>query len=374
MNLKTSRLSIAVISDVHLGHRRTPTSHIIDNLLAAFPDDPVTANLDIIFIAGDLFDQALNFSDEEIPHIERWIIKFVLMCSKYDIILRILEGTPLHDRKQSRNIIALNEGLTKPADIKYISKLSIEYLTAYDMNVLYIPDEWKPHPDATWKDATECLSKHGLKSVDIGIMHGMFEHQIPPGCHVEAHKEARYSSIVDRYVFIGHIHQKSHRGKILAPGSFDRLTHGDEGKKGHWRGTLHSDKNLDNVTFVENKNPFTYMTIDCAGLGFESAISKLTKLVNCDNGSYCRIMLKESDSARAILEWAKQTYPTIRWSKKAVDSRKKISQNTRIIKHEVVSITPTNVMDQVSDILKEKGTSETITRLALDQLNLVKEL
>ena len=58
--------SIACISDIHLGHRRTPTRLIVDNLYRAFPDSAETRALDVICIVGDLFDRLLTAPDPDL--------------------------------------------------------------------------------------------------------------------------------------------------------------------------------------------------------------------------------------------------------------------------------------------------------------------
>ena len=372
MNSKYSNLNIAALSDVHLGHSRTPTSHIVGNLNTAFPDNLETKNLDIIFIAGDLFDQSLHFSDDDVTHIQRWITKLLVICEKYDIILRILEGTSLHDRKQSSNIVAINDSLDKRANVKHVSKLSIERIDKHDITVLYVPDEWSPDPNHTWKDVKTCLSKNGLKSVDFAIMHGMFEYQVPPGCPIEAHKESRYESIVDKFIFIGHIHQSSQRRKICAPGSFDRLSHGDEGKKGYWKISIDMVHNSNEITFIENKNPFIYHTINCVGLSFNTAIETITGSVPHTNGSFCRLLLRRTDATHAVAEWAKKNFPTLRWSVKIIDNDERKNISNPITKYSTVSITIENIEDQVKNKLDSMGVSEKIKTLAIAKLKELK--
>ena len=62
------------------------------------------------------------------------------MLKPYNIILRILEGTPSHDWKQSKLFIHLNDLTKAGTDVKYIDSLSIEYIDKFGINVLY-PDE-----------------------------------------------------------------------------------------------------------------------------------------------------------------------------------------------------------------------------------------
>ena len=60
-----TELNIACISDIHLGNKRNNARNIIKNLYAAFPDNSKTGELDIIFIAGDVFDSLFSLSDND---------------------------------------------------------------------------------------------------------------------------------------------------------------------------------------------------------------------------------------------------------------------------------------------------------------------
>ena len=95
---------------VGLGHTRTNTFHVVDNLRKALPDNEETAKLDLILLAGDIFDHLLTLPQEEVDEIQAWITELLAICAKYNILLRVLEGTPSHDWKQSRQFVNLNLG------------------------------------------------------------------------------------------------------------------------------------------------------------------------------------------------------------------------------------------------------------------------
>ena len=144
-----SRLKIAELSDVHLGHHKTHAKHIIENLNKAFPDNDTTGQLDIIWIAGDLFDRMLNLPSDSVSAITNWVSKFLMMCKRRDILVRVLEGTPSHDWKQAKLLVDINEGSNINADLKYFTELSIEYIDKFGINVLYVPDEWRTKNEQT---------------------------------------------------------------------------------------------------------------------------------------------------------------------------------------------------------------------------------
>ena len=58
MNMKKSKISYLVLSDIHLGHNINTTENIINNLQLYFKDNyKEFSKLDMICIAGDVFDK-----------------------------------------------------------------------------------------------------------------------------------------------------------------------------------------------------------------------------------------------------------------------------------------------------------------------------
>lgn len=368
--MSTSDIRILTLSDVHLGHRKTPTSHIIENLEAILTKDRLS-NLDLIIVAGDLFDHAIGFSEEDTLLILRFSILLLSLCATYKISLRILEGTPLHDRGQSKHLEVFNHAAKYNVDFLYVDKVFIEKNERFNLNFLYIPDEWHPDPDQTWIDVKQSLAESNLETVDMTIMHGMFEHQVPKACPVRPHNNSRYESITDRFVIIGHIHQSSKRGKIIAPGSFDRLRHGEEEIKGCWQITLKKNKKLDKVVFIQNKLAKEYRTIDCRGLGFDSAIEKIT-VVSVRDNSRIRIRAFKSDNALAILEWCKKNFCQHHWTLQVMDINLKNTNDPILVNRmEIHSITPASI----NDLLNKKMIGNNINSEIRERaLNLIKNL
>ena len=56
-----------------------------------------------------------------------WLTELIVFCKQHDIILRILEGTPSHDRNQSKVITSIIKKLNIELDYKYIDTLYIEH-------------------------------------------------------------------------------------------------------------------------------------------------------------------------------------------------------------------------------------------------------
>lgn len=354
MSSKNSKFRMASISDIHLGHSTTPTTHILKNLEKAFLDTAETAELDMITFGGDLFDTLLMLPNEDVNHIKIWAVRFLRMCARNDIVVVLLEGTPSHDWKQNKLLVELNELLDIGADVRYIQTLSIVYFERFGLHFLYVPDEWRPDPNQTWNEVVELLQKHGIEKVDYAIMHGFFPHQMPKQLIDAAHDPDRYLSIVREVIFIGHIHLYSQYERIYSNGSFDRLAHGEEGPKGHLR-LLH-DKRGNHITFVENKGAMIYKTVDVRGMDTEELHKKVEKaLSEVPIGSPVRLWMEKGDIASGSLKWYKENYPGYRWSTKIESGPLKQAEDFELPRRqEMVKVTKDNIVPLLMERIRSR--------------------
>jgi hypothetical protein len=319
--LKRGELNTAFISDIHTGHPKVPTRNITDGLFAAFPNNKETAALDIIFIAGDFFDRNLHLSFDGVGEIQIFIRYLLRLCEQHNIILRLLEGTPSHDWKQGCMFSQIHELVETKCDFRWIEKLSIEYIESLDINVLYVPDEWEHDPNDTWKQVQGLLHDQGLKTVDFSVMHGLFEFQLPAHLNISHHMSERYLAITDHYIDIGHHHtQRSHTlpefdSTVLVNGSFDRLCHGEEGAKGHYRVNINvNGSGKDDITFVENEMAMRFVTVNCLDMTLSDTMDKLAKEVgNLPHGSHVRIIARAGSEVAAAKRELEVMWDTIRW-------------------------------------------------------------
>lgn len=333
-----SKIKKIVMGDIHLGHPNTPTLHIIATLESIFRDTTENQDLDMVILEGDVFDRQLQVPDEEVYQIRLWIARFLQWAKRNDIVVRVLEGTPSHDWKQSRLFTHINELAGIGADVKHITRLSIERIERFDATFLYIPDEWKPTCEETWADVKRLLANEGLESVDFTVMHGMFPHQMPKNVRskMDMHDPENYLSITNRYVYIGHVHTQSQYQRILAAGSVERLAHGEERSKGYYRVVVR-DNGQDDIVFVENKHAKRYVTVDCVGLSLEEARDKVDHAIKrLPNESHVRVRCRKNDAALAVFARMRDEYPTHRWTMKIVgkDEEETIAMvdNRRLLK------------------------------------------
>lgn len=284
-----------VLSDIHLGHPINPTEKISLNIQLFFNRyKEVLKDIDIIFIAGDIFDRYIPSYKEEYLMATKTLTFILLFCKENNIKLRILEGTPSHDWGQAKTISTIIKELSIDIDYLYIDTLYIEKMKDLNLTILYVPDEYKHNASETLKDIHDLFKENSLTQVDIAIMHGQFHYQIPMVKLESSHDEEELTKLVKHYISIGHIHTHSSKGKILAQGSFDRLAHNEEEDKG---GVLVSIKGKeDEWVFLKNSNAMLFKTYDLRDKDLDSIVQELQKIQkNLPLGSSIRFLVNDKD-------------------------------------------------------------------------------
>jgi hypothetical protein len=308
--------NVAVCSDIHLGHHRTKTDFIVNNMSKAFFDTGILTTIKLFVIAGDFFDRLLMLPVEDVRTIEDWIVKFLCICERHGVIVRILEGTPSHDWKQSRIFDDKNRHLGNKVNLKYVETLSVEYIPELEASVLYVPDEWAEEADDTWRQVTTLLRGMGMDKVDFAFMHGCFKYQLPIQS-VASHDEERYLSIVREGIWIGHHHLHTRHDRIFAQGSFDRLSHGEEKPKGFAIYRVEGDKRT--FEFVENPGAKIYKTINLLGMPIEEAIKALAVCNDYPVGSHFRLLTRRTDGVSSSMAVIKDKFPGFYWTPQLED-------------------------------------------------------
>ena len=308
-------IKLAVASDIHLNHPRTPTKKIVQNFNAAFPDNKETAALDLIVLAGDVFDSLVSMSSDDAIEAQGMIARLLFLCKRHDIILRVLDGTKSHDHFQSKIFESLNQQYGVGADVKYVKTLSIEYIEKLNINVLYVPDEWDNSTEKTLHQVKELMRSKGLEKLDFAFMHGQFEYQLPEVVKAPKHNSEEYSKLVEHYIFIGHVHNFSTYKNIIAQGSLDRLSHGEEGAKGHVRAHIVPGVSK-SFKFIENTNARVYKTVNVIGMDIEDALDHIDHMVaHIPDDSAVRIEAEIDHPIFSNLDVLIAKYPYASWSK-----------------------------------------------------------
>lgn len=365
--LRGRMLNIASISDIHLHHPNTPTSMIIRNIHQyAFPKNKSTEELNIIFIGGDVTDSLMDFASEDAILYRKWVADFLWMCKEYDIMVRIIEGTPLHDWQQSSIFIEENENHSIGCDIKFIKDIHIEHIERYGIDVLYVPDEARPTTDITWARVEELMAERGIDKVDYAVMHGAFAYQLPDVAELKdkTHDEAKYEAIVRHYIFIGHVHQHYPRGKIIPNGSFDRLTHGDEGIKGHVRCMK------GNIEFIPNHGAMRYITLDVTGMTSDEILALVEKrLEGSHDKCKVRMLANSEDEAFGLVRRLTNAFPFGEFDVKRLDKVKQRKERAEARSNRTQSLpvlTRENLLEELSKEIRRLSPdrADTCIRLA----------
>lgn len=341
------KIKYLVLSDIHLGHSKNKTEHIIKNLNYFFRvNHKEIVDCDIIFLSGDVFDKLLTTKSLEYRSSMAWLSNLLLFCKENDIVLRILYGTPSHDMEQISAFEEIAKKLYPEADFKYMNILSIEKIDKLGISVLYVPDEWRHKASDTFQEVQQLLKDNSLAQVDLAIMHGCFNYQMPmlkekPFCH----NESDYLDIVKYYITIGHIHNSSTYERIIAPGSFDRLAHGEEEPKGAILATITNDGKM-SFKFIPNEHSCIFKTIDYRDMLETDILTDLKKVLRkIPNQSHIRLLVNNDNSLLKNLKEFSSNYPNIYIKFKTDSTVIKKIDILETVEIKTLSITPDNIKD-----------------------------
>lgn len=357
-----------VISDIHLGHNVNKTHYIINNLNTFFSKYRKDLNnLNTIFIAGDIFDKLLSNSSQDYLMATEWLTDLIIYCKLENIKLRILEGTPSHDWKQAKLISTIITKLNIELDFKYIDTLYIEYMEQEDIYILYIPDEYKPKAEDTLKEVKEKLKELNITQVDIAIMHGQFNYQLPMVKLDSSHNEEEYLNIVKKFISIGHIHTPSIFNRILAQGSFDRLAHNEEEDKGAMLITI-TKENGDTYKFLKNDNAMVFKTMRFNDEPIDIIISKVSKVIEkLPMNSNIRIIAHSEDKLYSSVKELSKAYPMCRIKTEKIKQEK---ETKKLIKEEIINNSLVINKDNIMELILEEVKSLNIDS---KELNILQE-
>lgn len=244
-------------TDQHCLHPHTPTRNILAGLDKFYYKENNLAEVDLSLMCGDFFHDLAPANDPNMLLCQRWIKKYLQICHDNKVHVRILEGTSSHDWGQPELFDIL-----KPKEtpyIKYVDTLSIEYIPELDINMMYVPDNFgHTSTDIIYDQALKLLSNAGLTQVDVIMLHGGFDYQLPPMANKNGnlYDSVKWSKLAKHVIFSGHIHKPSERYNIRCAGSFDRTAFGEMHPKGAYK--FEFNKDMFKTTFWENKDAQIY--------------------------------------------------------------------------------------------------------------------
>lgn len=352
-------LSYLVLSDIHLVHPRCSTTEMIEQLDLYFDHYRASSefvNLDYLFIAGDLFDRHIDGVEGDYHIIQLWLARLLRFCKHYNIKLRLLKGTPSHDKDQMQMAVTLEKILKLEMDFRYIDTLHIEYVKEDNLYILYVPDEYHPESKETYRQVLELMANLGISKVDIAIMHGFFGYQLPELAHSTLkHDEQAYLDIVEHYISIGHVHKFSVYERIIAQGSFGRISHGEEEPKG---GTICyiTPDGKDSFQFVENIHAKTFKTINIRLRDVEKVLVQIEReLSTLEADSYIRLLMNKEHTLYSNLDLVRQRFPMANFTRKDSSKANKTNHLTELDISIEVLYTPIDInKSNIVTLLKEE--------------------
>ena len=368
-------LKIANIGDIHLGHHATPTKHIIRNLDREITN-ALLDEIDLLTLAGDVQDKLLNYNDGDVADIEEWITRLLYRCAERNVVIRVVEGTPSHDRNQSRFFVRQAVMSDIPVDVAYFDKVAIEHIKALGVTMLYVPDIAYNDPNEVNEKVKLLLLEEQLEHVDFALMHGAFPHQLPDVAEKHTFSEEFFTSVVKHLIFIGDIHTSLPKGKIIASGSFDRLKHKEEEAKGMHKVTVNLDTGVFKATFIENKGAKIYKTVDVRGLSEEALWGVVQKLtVEYPVGSAFSLLSNQVDSIAKAVAVLRSKYSEFKWMVAVEKDDRVLGSELRDVMNsgrvELKALTPEVMMEQIDSIMTEDGVDSIDRQQALLLLNKV---
>lgn len=353
------------LGDVHLGHRQNPTEDIIDNL-SRLINDALLAEIDMLIITGDLFDRQLANGDDVVNAIHGWITLLLYKCSKFNVMIRIVEGTPSHDRNQSIFFTEQKVNANIDVDLHYATELSIVYEPRLDAHFLYVPDKWRPSTLTTLNEVKALLKQHNLEKVDFAIMHGAFSYQLPAIVPEPTHDENEYLELVKYHILIGHVHIMTVHERIFAAGSFDRICQNDEIPKGMFYNTVKVDGTFTSK-FIENRKAKRFITLEVHSMSTKELFAHIKEvLADLPPFSYIRLRCNPNDVAAGDINSFIVNYPNYFWDLTYEKVKQKRSNVTEIVEAfdmtSMLAIEPTSILELLDDELDNhlaKGQNKT---------------
>lgn len=258
------KINGVVISDIHFGALKA--SLLYKELEREFllvlnkMDD-----IDVVFIAGDLFDKKLSFNEEHARYAIKFINNLLTLSRKKGFKLRLIKGTRNHDLNQLNNFQTL-EGKNK-TDFRIISTVQEEDMYGEDFKVLYLPEEYMEDMEDFYKDTLYNEEKH----YDLIVGHGCIEFQSFEALNHQSERKIANAPTFKNQLMIdksnltifGHIHNRcSYKDQLYYCGSFTRWIFGEEKPKGFITFTYDTETDDYEVTYIDNKLAREFKTID----------------------------------------------------------------------------------------------------------------
>jgi DNA repair exonuclease SbcCD nuclease subunit len=321
--------------------------------------------LDYFIIAGDLFDRIKLIYETDTHEAVGFFYWLMGICKTHKIKLRLMEGTPSHDRGQS-SIFSIIHKYSESELVDYVYIPALTFREEKDGSTwVYVPDELHHDCSVVLDMVKKIIRSRGLEKVDFIVSHGLYDTHVGKAPITNYHLHKEYIALVNILIINGHIHTSSIVDDImLTNGSFDRLCHGEEEPKGLWVIKAEKDKNF--FTFYENKEASTFTTYNVKELNYEEAVNFIsTKVKELKKGSV-RIELSPEHNEKGLVKTLEDIFPHITWSGKNEKITKTDNSIFKTQKDKGIVITRNNLPTLVEERLT---LSPALNKRCMDLLN-----
>lgn len=337
-------------SDFHIGANKVAPERIIDAARRLMTAPQIFAQTDFLIFAGDIYDNLLTQPSLPATMAREWIDDVTRLAEQTGTVVRWLEGTPLHDWKQTAYVEQSVKKMNTSANVRYIQSVCIEWIEQLGIHVLYIPDEAHETCAQTLVEVQRLMAEQGLGAVDVIVMHGQFRHHYPDYVDDEAmdfHDFDYYNSITKHFIFAGHIHTHSVVGKVVTHGSLERIAHGYESPKGVVGFELDLDNpNNSKTWFIENTlaTIFKTLAIHTDDVAMASVHIR-QEAMKVPLGSHLRVVAEDGNPILSSVAEFKKEFPLLHWraERKGKSTRKTLNALKIKIPTARVSIRSDNV-------------------------------
>ena len=260
--LKKNKYVIATIADLHGGAFNA--KKWFDELSEGFLKKIKKLDkLDVVFIAGDLFDDKISANSDHAQLLIKFMTKLITICNEKKAVLRIIKGTESHDNRQ----LHLLEPLIELANhnFKIIHTVESEQL-APDLRVLYIPEEYMNNPTEYYNG----YLGEDVEPYDIIIGHGLIDKAAFIASIQESEQTMakapilKVKSLLEKSkgpIYYGHIHKPFKYDRFRYVGSYSRWAFGEEEEKGFLITEYYPETGEFTEDFIPNKHATKYDTV-----------------------------------------------------------------------------------------------------------------
>lgn len=245
-----------VIADIHFG--KPNTKILMDELKEIFISKIMEyKKLDLIVIAGDLFDSKLYYNSEALNSAVDFVEQLLFITKPLGTRIFIVEGTRSHDNLQPTILT------NRIADIRLKCFDTVSEYSMYkgEFNMLFLPEEYVVDQNEYYKDYFD-------KSYDMIFGHGMVDKmwfsktnktELPEITQVPIFKVEDLARLGVKTYF-GHIHMPKNWDTFSYVGSFTRWCQGEEEPKGFIKFSFNTESKVLEEEFIENYLAPIYIT------------------------------------------------------------------------------------------------------------------